>query len=63
MPRNPQNRYSADVHFRVSSDFMSMVHLVARANGMTASNFMRSAIVDAMRRSCGQDTGPDRNAA
>jgi uncharacterized protein (DUF1778 family) len=63
MPTTSQNSYSADVHFRVSSDFMSMVHLVARANGMTASNFMRSAIVDAIRRSGVQYATPDRDLA
>jgi hypothetical protein len=63
MTRNPENRYTADVHFRAPGDFVSNVHMVARAKGMTASNFMRSAIVDSMQRSCVNDTTPDRENA
>jgi predicted transcriptional regulator len=40
----------ADVHFRAPSDFISKVHEVARAKGMTASNFMRAAIIEAVNR-------------
>jgi predicted transcriptional regulator len=63
MPRNPETGLAADVHFRVPGDFVSRVHMIARAKGMTASNFMRSAIVDAMQRSGVQDATPDRDAA
>jgi hypothetical protein len=61
MAKKPENRFTADVHFRVPSDFISNVHMVARAKGMTASNFMRSAIVDALQRSGAQAATPDRD--
>jgi hypothetical protein len=43
--------YEDHAHFRVPSDFMSMVHLVARRKGLTAASFMRMAILDALQRS------------
>ena len=42
--------FAADVHFRAPGDFMPRVHMAARTRGMTASNFMRAAICDALRR-------------
>ena len=42
--------YDDNVHFRAPSDFMADVHLVARRKGLTASNFMRMAIIDAVNR-------------
>ena len=38
---NNQNpaAYENHAHFRVPSDFMSMVHLVARRKGLTAGEF------------------------
>jgi len=50
---NNQNpaAYENHAHFRVPSDFMSMVHLVARRKGLTAASFMRMAILDAIHRS------------
>ncbi len=42
--------YEDHAHFRVPSDFMSMVHLVARRKGLTAASFMRMAILDAIHR-------------
>jgi uncharacterized protein (DUF1778 family) len=63
MPRNPETGLGADIHLRVPADFPSMVHMVARARGMTAASFMRSAIVDAMQRSGVQYATPDRDAA
>jgi len=42
--------YEDHAHFRVPSDFMSMVHLVARRRGLTAASFMRMAILDAVHR-------------
>ena len=47
---NQTAAYNDNVHFRVPSDFMADVHLVARSKGITASNFMRMAIIDAMNR-------------
>ena len=43
--------YEDHAHFRVPSDFMSTVHLVARRKGLTAASFMRMAILDALQRS------------
>lgn len=51
MAEKPLAGFNSDVHIRVPGDFVSMVHMVARAKGMTASNFMRNAIIDAMQRS------------
>jgi hypothetical protein len=34
---------------------MEKVHSTARSKGMTASSFMRSAIVDAMQRTSGDE--------
>jgi len=53
--------FNSDVHFRVPGDFVSMVHMVARSKGMTASNFMRAAIVDAMQRSGIQYATPEKS--
>ena len=61
MADKPISGFNANVHFRVPSDFMARVHRVARSRGMTASNFMRSAIIDALHRSMGQDATPDRD--
>ena len=47
---NQTAAYNDNVHFRVPSDFMADVHLVARSKGITASNFMRMAILDAVNR-------------
>ena len=43
--------FPSDVHFRVPEDFMPYRPCVARRRGMTASNFMRSVILDAIYRS------------
>jgi hypothetical protein len=40
----------SDVHFRAPSGMMQKVHMVARAKGMTASNFMRAAIIEAVTK-------------
>ena len=45
-----KQNFDSSVHFRVTKDFMPRVHQVARAKGMTASNFIRSAVIDAMKR-------------
>jgi len=42
--------YVDQAHFRVPSDFMPRVHLIARTNGLTAAAFMRMAILNEMRR-------------
>ena len=36
--------YDAQVHFRAPSDFMPLVHLAARKQGMTASSFIRFTV-------------------
>lgn len=36
--------YDAQVHFRAPSDFMPLVHLAARKQGMTASSFIRYTV-------------------
>jgi hypothetical protein len=43
--------FNSSIHLRVTNDFMPTVHKVARAKGMTASNFIRSAVIDAMQQS------------
>lgn len=43
-------RFDADVHFRATPEFLARVHAAARRRGMTASNFMRAAISDALDR-------------
>jgi hypothetical protein len=48
--KQPEHSLSADVHFRAPTDFLDRVHKVARINGMTASNFMRFAIMQTMDR-------------
>lgn len=47
--QNPTG-YEGHAHFRVPSDFMPLVHLVARHKGLTAASFMRMAILDALDR-------------
>ncbi len=63
MADKPISGFNSDLHFRVPADFMARVHRVARSRGITASNFMRSAIVDALQWSTGRDATPDRDAA
>lgn len=36
--------YDAQVHFRAPSDFMPLVQLAARRQGMSASSFIRATI-------------------
>jgi predicted DNA binding CopG/RHH family protein len=36
--------FDAQVHFRVPSDFMPLVHYAARRQGMTTSSFVRSVL-------------------
>lgn len=36
--------YDAQVHFRAPSDFMPLVHLAARKQGLTASSFIRMVL-------------------
>jgi len=36
--------YDAQVHFRAPSDFMPLVHLAARRQGMSASAFIRFVV-------------------
>ena len=40
--------FDSHVHFRVTKDFMPRVHKVARSRGMTASNYIRAAVYDAL---------------
>ena len=63
MAEKPIAGFNGDVHLRVPADFISHVHMVARAKGMTASSFMRNAIIEAMQRSGVQYATPDRDAA
>ena len=43
--------YDGQAHFRIPAGFMPQVHRVARRKGLTASGFMRMAILDAVHRS------------
>ena len=43
-----KQNFDSSVHFRVTKDFMPRVHKVARSRGMTASNYIRSAVYDAL---------------
>ena len=54
--------YVDHAHFRVPSDFMPTVHLVARRKGTTAASFMRMAVVEALQRA-GVSTPPEQDAA
>lgn len=42
--------FDAQVHFRVPSDFMPLVHLAARRQGMTTSSFVRSTLHKELER-------------
>jgi len=54
--------FGADIHFRAPGDLMARVHAVARRQGMTASNFMRRAIIEAVERQKGQDATQEKHA-
>ena len=42
--------YESHAHFRVPSDFMDRVFNAAERKGITAANFMRMAILEAIAR-------------
>lgn len=42
--------FDAQVHFRVPSDFMPLVHYAARRQGMTTSSFVRSTLHKELER-------------
>jgi predicted transcriptional regulator len=44
----PANGYSAALHIRTPDDLVPRLHAVARARGLTAASFARSAIMEAV---------------
>jgi len=46
----PATGLDANLHFRIPSDLLPRLHMVARARGLCAASFARAAIMEAVDR-------------
>jgi hypothetical protein len=49
-PKKPATGLDADLHFRIPSDLLPRLHMVARSRGLCAAAFARSVLMEAVDR-------------